>query len=253
MCTDLDGTLIPNKSAPEDPGSRRRFQEFILSGKVTLVYVTGRHKMLMEEAIAEYHLPRPDFAICDVGTTIYEDGKRLDSWDREIDPDWNGYQRSDLAALFQGFEELELQEKSKQNVHKLSYYVALAADQDALMKKMDALLNERAVQASLIWSVDEQKKVGLLDVLPKSATKRHAIEFLMKREGFSLQNTIFAGDSGNDLPVLMSPIRSILVGNASDSVKKQIQGNQDLYIASAFYSAGVMEGIAHFSPEVANW
>ncbi len=253
LCTDLDGTLIPNGTKPEPPGCRKRFHEFVLQEEVTLAYVTGRHKKLMEEAISKYQLPPSRFAICDVGTTIYADGKRVGGWDREIDLDWNGYSRHDLAALFDGLDHLTLQEEGKQNKHKLSYYVPLRSDSTTLLQQMEALLKEREIHASLIWSVDEQKKVGLLDVLPESATKRHAIEFLMKEEGFSHEETLFAGDSGNDLPVLNSPIRSILVGNAADSIKNGIKEDRNLYIASASYSAGVLEGIAHFQPEATNW
>jgi len=115
----------------------------------------------------------------------------------------------------------------------------------------------------LIWSIDEFTGTGLLDVLPASANKRHAIEFLMKQLGFDLSNTIFAGDSGNDLAVLTSPIRSVLVANASSDVRdeaKQLALNlgqiDALYFAhgdflgmNGNYSAGILEGVAHYLPE----
>ena len=96
---------------------------------------------------------------------------------------------------------LKLQEDSKQNTYKLSYYVPLEADHEALMSEMHSLLVKKKIRASLIWSIDELAGTGLLDVLPASANKRHAIEFMMKQLGFDLSNTVFAGDSGNDLAV----------------------------------------------------
>ena len=72
ICTDLDRTLLPNGKQPESPAARRRFAEFAAREEVRLAYVTGRHLALVEKAIANYVLPRPDFVIADVGTSLYE-------------------------------------------------------------------------------------------------------------------------------------------------------------------------------------
>lgn len=58
-------------------------------------------------------------------------------------------------------------------------------------------------------------------MLPRNATKLHGIEFLQQRLGYGHSEVIFAGDSGNDLPVLVSPIPSVLVANASAELKQQ--------------------------------
>ena len=149
-----------------------------------------------------------------------------------------------------------------QNTHKLSYYLPLHAEKDIIMSLMEDRLSNKNIKASLIWSVDEPKSMGLLDVLPQNATKLHAIRFLQQYLDYSLDEIVFAGDSGNDLPVLGSPIHSVLVENASDEVKKAAKdlaeqnGHSDaLYFASARYlhmngnySAGVLEGVWHFVP-----
>ncbi len=36
----------------------------------------------------------------------------------------------------------------------------------------------------------------------------------MRQQGFDDGNTVFAGDSGNDVPVLVSAVPSVLVANA---------------------------------------
>jgi len=74
LCTDLDRTLIPNGAEPESPSARERFRQLAGHEEITLAYVSGRHKALIEQAIAEFDLPLPDFAIADVGTTIYQIG-----------------------------------------------------------------------------------------------------------------------------------------------------------------------------------
>jgi hydroxymethylpyrimidine pyrophosphatase-like HAD family hydrolase len=171
-----------------------------------------------------------------------------------------------MHSLFSSSLLLKLQEDTKQNTYKLSYYVPLEADHEALMSDMHSTLVKNKIRASLIWSIDELADTGLLDVLPASANKRHAIEFLMKQLGFDLSNTVFAGDSGNDVAVLTSPIRSVLVANASSDVRDEAKqlalnlGEMDaLYIAhggflgmNGNYSAGILEGVAHYMPETAD-
>ncbi len=59
ICTDLDRTLIPNGPQPESPGARRRFAILAERPEVTLAYVSGRHRALVEDAITTYRLPTP--------------------------------------------------------------------------------------------------------------------------------------------------------------------------------------------------
>jgi len=267
LCTDLDRTLLPNGPQTESSGARDKFKQLATQPGVTLVYVTGRDRRLVENAIDEYQLPDPDYVIADVGSTIYEiqqgDWRYWDRWEQEISPDWQGKSHDDMHALFSDISALKLQEASKQKSYKLSYYIALDVDHKALLSSMHAILVKQQVRASLIWSIDELAGTGLLDVLPASASKQHAIEFLMQRLGFDVSNTIFAGDSGNDMAVLTSPIRSVLVANASTEIRheaKQMALNmgqiEALYFAhgsflgmNGNYSAGILEGVAHFMPD----
>jgi hypothetical protein len=141
----------------------------------------------------------------------------------------------------------------------------LYLEKDSVIARIEMLLAEAGVEASVLWSVDEPKNIGLLDVLPKHATKLHAIEFLQHKLGYTLEEVIFAGDSGNDLPVLTSQIPSVLVANASDEIKQaavQLSRHHGhlraLYLAQSDtkhqgnYSAGVLQGVAHFAPHFVN-
>jgi len=266
LCTDLDRTLIPNGKQPESPQAMERFKRLVNCGEVTLVYVTGRHRALIEQAIAEFDLPQPDFAIADVGTTIYRidssGWRQWDEWDAQIAPDWQGLTHDELCRLLSVFPALRLQEKEKQNRHKLSFYVTLDTDTKRLLDEMDARLKYSDIKANQIWSVDEKAALGLLDVLPASANKLHAIRFMMQQQGFFHENTVFAGDSGNDLDVLLSDIPAVLVANADAEVKSlAANAHKDtLYISgggylgmNGNYSAGILEGVAHFLPEADAW
>jgi len=266
LCTDLDRTLIPNGTQPLSPGATQRFKQLADLKETTLAYVTGRHRALVEQAISDFTLPQPDFVIADVGTTIYQINasgwQHLSNWDAEIAPDWRGLAHEDISKLLEEFPTLLLQEPEKQNLHKLSFYIPLKTDVSILIRDINIKLKLADIKANLIWSIDEEAQIGLLDVLPSSANKLHAIRFLMNKQGFTLENTIFAGDSGNDLDVLMSDIPSILVGNADTEVRKQAAKAHEmsLYIAkgdflgmNGNYCAGIVEGVAHYLPEVDAW
>lgn len=271
LCTDMDRTLLPNGHQPESPRARELFHQLVSRKEVTLAYVTGRHRVLVKDAIGEYRLPQPDFVIGDVGTTIYRvcgnNWEPRQDWQSEIERDWAGYDHSHLVTMFRSLDGIELQETEKQNDFKLSYYVPLDNNASGIMGRMKDLLHAEGINASLVWSVDEMRKSGLLDVLPASATKFHAVEFLRKQLGYKKEQTLFAGDSGNDMQVLTSSIPAVLVANAAADVRQQAvtdaqdNGNRDaLYLAkggyqgmNGNYSAGILEGVAHFFPERKAW
>ena len=272
ICTDLDRTLIPNGLLPESPAAREHFATLAAHSGVTLAYVSGRHRALVEQAIEDYCLPCPDFVIADVGTTIYHVGHendwlRQDDWAQTLAADWGGRSHEQLAALLADVEALRPQEPERQNEHKLSYYTAPYGDREILATRIHARFAAPRILANLIWSVDEPAGVGLLDVLPPSASKFHAIEYLMRRQGFSAGECVFCGDSGNDIEVLASPIPAVLVANCEPSVRELALSlaadrglREQLYIArggfhgmNGNYSAGALEGIAHFLPHTEGW
>lgn len=271
ICTDLDRTLLPNGSEPESAGSRELFCRLASDPSVQLAYVSGRHHQLVLDAIQDFHIPLPDWVIADVGSKIYKfnhsDWEYWHIWETEIAADWHGAQSADVKLLFDDLTELTLQESEKQNAFKLSYYTPLNIDFSRLEAKLHERLQQKGLCSSIIFSVDEAASVGLLDILPSKANKLHAIEFLMASQNFTSVNTVFAGDSGNDLLVMSSAIPSILVANAHQDVIERAfaiaseQGTLDsLYLAKGSfkgmngnYSAGILEGLHHFHPHLAIW
>ena len=271
LCSDLDRTLLPNGPQPESPQARPLLRAVAGRPDLTLVYVTGRHLDLLREGIEEFDLPLPRYAIGDVGTTLYEvrsgEWSLWQPWSDRIAEDWQGCSHDDLAELFADIDLLRLQEPEKQNTYKLSYYADPDLDAQAVTRLMQKCLEREGIRASIIWSVDETKEIGLLDVLPERATKRHAIEFLMRERGFASEQTVFAGDSGNDLPALTSGLQAVLVRNAMDAVREEAvrrareKGFADcLYLAqggllgmNGNYAAGVLEGLVHHLPDTRAW
>jgi len=267
ICTDLDRTLIPNGPQSESSNVRARFSQLASHPEVVLAYVSGRDQQLAKNAILNYQLPPPDFVIGDVGTTLYSVNDNAEwahqtEWENQISKDWAGKSHADLKDVLQGLSTLRLQEHNKQNKHKLSYYVPVQADRESLSAMVNSRFAELGVRSNLIWSLDEPRGVGLLDILPASASKLQAIQWLMEKEGFSNDNTVFCGDSGNDMEVLASPVPAVLVANAAQDIKNLARELSDasnlgdaLFIAhgdffgmNGNYSGGMLEGIAHYHP-----
>lgn len=271
LFSDLDRTILPNGSQEESPRVRSALWRLAERPEMTLVYVTGRNKILIMDAIKEFAIPVPDFAIGDVGTTLYRvtNGKweMTASWSRHIGKDWKGLVGHDLTGLLDDFDEIRLQEPEKQNQYKLSYYADRTVNHYHLVDKIRRRLQAKGINAGIIWSVDEPNELGLIDILPEHATKLHAIKFLLQTQGIHKQRAVFAGDSGNDLDALTSGLQAILVKNAAEDVRKealeimsQKQMMDRLYLAqgnffgvNGNYTGGVLEGLAHFFPETEHW
>jgi hypothetical protein len=268
LCTDLDRTLLPNGEPPESPGARRLFRRVANRDDVQLAYVTGRDRRLVEEAIEQYALPTPNWLIADVGTSLYrvQQGRwhRSADWDARLEHCWRGRSSEDLAPLLADLKELTLQEPIKQGRHKLSFYHAPEAPSGALQARIQQRLDDDDLAAKLVFSVDEAAGVGLLDILPAMADKLQAVRFLIEQHDYRREHTLFAGDSGNDLEILVSDIPSVIVANARTAVIQQAQqlsrqaGTQaQLYVAgggflgmNGNYGAGILEGLAHFHPQL---
>jgi hypothetical protein len=270
ICSDLDRTLIPNGFQEESVHARPALRRLAQNAHVYLAYVSGRDRRLIRDAIEEFYLPEPDYAIGDVGTTLYRvtngNWQLSDEWRDEIGKDWRGYNWEALAELLEDIDNIRLQEPEKQNLYKLSFYTDPRIDPQRLIARIRRVLDEKGVSANLIWSVDEISTTGLLDIVPARANKLRAIQFLIQQEQFCETRTVFAGDSGNDLDVLTSGLQAILVKNATEDVRKHAietlsakQLSERLYLPkgnfcgmNGNYAAGVLEGLAHFLPETGN-
>ncbi|MFW5887234.1 MAG: HAD-IIB family hydrolase [Bacteriovoracia bacterium] len=276
---DLDRTLVPN-GAEEYDGSLEEFYKRVSELKdVVLVYATGRNLDLFLEAEKEYNLKIPDFFLGSVGTEVFQKKKSFLSKKTKLvpDPDWQKYVRErhpnwNREKIIQGIKEITgeffgenseqnfyLQESGVQNENKISYYLKGEDLVDEITFKLEEYINKNKILAEVVYSFDPHKNLGLVDVLPKYATKLGAVEFLVKKLGRNLEDVVYCGDSGNDLLPLTSGIKSILVKNAREDVKqkaleivKEKRIEDKLYIArgnnkmNGNYSSGVIEGLEHF-------
>ena len=270
ICTDLDGTLIPDGRAPESPSARERFARVVARPEVMLAYVTGRHMELVEEAIAGYSLPVPQLVVADVGATIYDvnpgSWRPWPSWANKLAEQWPSGSSEGFLLLGREMAGLRPQEESKQAEFKVSFYLEDDADSREILPDVRDWLARFEIPARLIFSRDS-KGTGLLDLLPPAAGKLSAIEFILEQAGFRLDSSVFSGDSGNDLEVLASRLPAVLVANADAEVEAEAREmaaaagcSHSLYLArggllgmNGNYAAGILEGLVHFLPETSEW
>lgn len=272
ICTDLDRTLLPNGRQPESPGVREILARLVSREEIDLAYVSGRDLRLVLEAMEEYRLPRPRFIIGDVGTSIYESTREAGwkpsvAWQETILADWGGRDPGQLREALDSIGGIELQEPSKQGPAKVSYYLAEDADRAELEATITRRLTRLGVRFRPVWSAAEVEQRAFLDILPSSAGKLRAIEFLIEEGHHVRDRVLFAGDSGNDLEALASGLPAVLVANAEEEVRSLAvetatrRGCRDrLYLArggflggNGNYAGGILEGIAHFFPETIRW
>lgn len=271
LCMDMDRTALPNGPQEESPQARKLLRRIARRPELIIAYVSGRRKELQIDAIREFNLPEPAYSVADVGTSIYEvaNGQWClsEAWSTKISQSWQGRTSADLKPLLENLSDLRLQEADAQSPSKLSYFAESDLNHTKMMQRIQSRLEPHGLHSSIIWSVDETTHTGLLDILPAGADKRHAVEFLMRHTGVTPDRMVYAGDSGNDLPVLTCGLQAVLVANAIDAVRECARQGADehgspkhLYLArgnflgmNGNYAAGILEGLAHFLPETRTW
>ena len=261
LATDLDRTLLPNGSWQADSGAIKLFNELTQKNGVVVVYVTGRNLQLTETAIREFGVRYPDVLCSDVGTSIrkYKNGMWTfdEGWVAHVkrsSPRWNAAAIKELLAGIDGMRE---QESEHLNPFKQSYYVDHAKREEVL-REVDERV-EGKFDEVIIYSFDSQDGKGLLDLLPQSATKQTALEYVAEELGADKEEVVFCGDSGNDIFPLTAGFSGVLVRNADDqlveNIKQAMADNPDLKIyfargnfkgLSGYYTSGVIEGACHY-------
>lgn len=256
LATDLDGTLIP---LPDNAGNQAALEvlhQAFAAGRLELVFATGRHLESVLEAIPKYALPRPDWIVCDVGTSIHR--RQGDSFalfkpfETHLAETTHGVDRTAVESLLADLEGLSLQSPERQQRFKISYESA-AAD----VERLAALVNQRLAAAALPYaglaSLDPYRGAGLLDVLPAGASKAAALIWLATHADFVPDEVVFAGDSDNDFAALACGFRAIVVANAPQGLadraeralaERNLPGR--LFRATRPATSGVLEGCRHF-------
>lgn len=257
VASDLDGTLFPNNHHSFREEDYDLFRELYAQKKFLFAAITGRHLSLALQGFQQFRVPLSDFLVGDVGTTVYErrDGEWIknEEWKKHCAEDFGEYNHTSIAVLFSEYSKIWLQEKEKQNNYKISYYHHLSENVEEIRQTMQKVLDERGVRTSIIMSVDHIQNLGLVDILPKRATKEDALQFLVQETKTLRENVLYCGDTGNDLLPLTAGFPAVLVGNATNEIQKQARelakkrgSENNLFCTKENYVGGILEGMKHF-------
>lgn len=257
LATDLDGTLIPLKEHPRNKVDLKTLLHYRLMERLTLVFVSGRHKESICEAICEQHLPLPDWVIADVGTTIYraEDPFMLtpiSEYHEHLSDLTDGRPIEELDEIALTFDSVRRQESEKQGDFKRSFY-ADADQTHAIADQIRKTLAENNLPFAVIDSIDPFTGDGLIDLLPQNVSKAYALRWWTDHIDRPREAVVFAGDSGNDMAAFTAGYRTIVVGNTDRSIANAVaeehrrqEWADRLFLAEGRGTSGVLEGCKHF-------
>jgi len=234
--SDLDGTLLGNpegtqrfKAAWERLPPRRR---------PLLVYNSGRLVDDLRRFVADATLPAPDYLIGGVGTQIFNfrTGQFLEDFYQFLAEGWDLAQIEAVVGAFPG---VRRQPPEFQHQFKSSWFLERATPPQ--LGELRQRLAAAGLGVSIVYSSQRD-----LDLLPPRATKAGALQWLCVRLRIGLDETLVAGDTGNDSSMFRLPgVRGIIVENAQPEL---FEATVDIpiYTARAVLADGVLDGLLHY-------
>jgi sucrose-6F-phosphate phosphohydrolase len=257
LATDMDGTLLPLRKSAAEMEALSELNKS-LEGPATpeFVIVTGRRFETVMEAYEEFPLPPPDWIICDVGSSIYH--REGNEWVlfREYADELAGlvgtWDHEKIFNFVENMSDIRPQDAVHQQAFKASFNTPEALVEN-VANTLATRFAENDAPLNVIFNHDLETGEGMIDVLPKNVSKAYALKWLIKKGIFAADQVVFAGDSGNDLDVFLSGLRSIIVSNAPAWIHRQAHdkaasaGDADrIYSAQSEATCGLVEGLRHF-------
>ena len=228
LICDIDNTLTGCRA------SAAKFAEYVRENEtIAFGIATGRSLIEAQRMIREWGLPAPRVLITSVGSEIYwntPDGlERDEGFSAVISRDW---QPEKIDVCLRGTEDIVPQADIEQRAFKRSYRTNAA--QAEVVK---VALRKTGLPARVIFSHG-----SLLDVLPQSAGKNAAVEYVTRSIGIEPSRVIVAGDSGNDLDMIENGANAIIVSNAENALLA-LADRPHVLLTKKPYAAGVLEGL----------
>lgn len=225
--SDVDDTLLGDENALID------LADALQLGRNSLIiaYNSSRPCASLFKTLETIpHIPHPDYLIGGMGTEIQEvkTEKLLTEYTQQLRKDWE-YHRITAIMDNMGY---QAHPQEFQTFFKASYDIPDVAS----YKKILHCLQAASLKAKTIYSGGKN-----LDIIPCNGGKGNALEYFRQQLGIPPQHVIVAGDSENDLEMLVAPYRCIIVANATRPLK-QLTGDY-IYHTSLPYAGGILEGL----------
>lgn len=234
LATDLDGTFLGGP-----PEERRRFYDWIEANRarVGLIFVTGRDPGHIGQLTRKEGVPRPDYVVGDVGTTIAQvDAQHyltpIEALEAEIAQAWanaNGTVQARLSSV----RGLSLQSTGFR--YRVSYDMDPASFDTRALDIIAELGHDALISDN-----------RFLDVLPKGVSKGPSLLRLLAHLGIDNRRCLVAGDTLNDLSMLTLGLPAVAVGNSEPALLKELAGLDHVHLAEAHGVSGIAEAIVRF-------
>ncbi|GGG58446.1 hypothetical protein GCM10011415_00290 [Salipiger pallidus] len=233
LATDLDGTFLGGTE--ED---RARLYDWIEANRETvgLIFVTGRDPKFIGK-LCDGGVPWPEYVVGDVGTTIarVEDGKihPIEPLEVEIAETW-GDAGATVRDALHGHPGLTLQETD------FRYRISYDLDPDAF----DDSAHDKVREMGHDTLVSDNK---YFDVLPRGISKGPSLRRLVTHLGIEEGRVLAAGDTLNDLSMLVCGLQAVAVGGSEQALLDKVSGKPQVHCAEAIGAAGILEAIEAFN------
>jgi len=236
LATDLDGTFLGGSNQ-----QRAEFYQYIQAQRdsasalaehrIVLVYVTGRELDWISRLCEDPNIPKPDYIIGDVGTTIvhgetFEPISVLQDW---VAQTW-GNANEQVKALLTNEPGIELQ--SVNPAYRVSYYYEPESLQPSTIQKVIDAGFDCILSADIYF-----------DVMPKGVSKGPTLLRFLEEMCFKADNTIVCGDTLNDLSLFETGLKGIAVGNSEPKLVDKIQRMENVYYSPYPGVMGIWDGL----------
>lgn len=232
IITDLDNTLTGDAEALEE------FKTLISENEqIGFGIATGRRLDSAMALIEQLDLPKPDLIETDSGTQLHY-GSALTpdrSWQKQIGFAW---QPKEVHAVLDQLPGVHIQAESHQSDYKVCY--ELDPEKAPSLDQIKKSLREAGVRAKVILSLGVY-----LDVIPVRGGSELSMRHMLWKWGFSPENVLVAGDSGNDVGMLLGRTLGVVVGNHGDELEV-LRGRPRVYFAEGHNARGILEGIDYY-------
>jgi len=231
LATDLDGTFLGGSQA-----QRRALYDWIEANRasVGLIFVTGRDPGFITGMVRD-GLPRPDYVVGDVGTTIAEVAPDatlhpIEALEAEIAALWAD-RGEEVRRALDGAPGLALQPTEFR--YRVSFDMDPAAFDPAVAERV------RAMGLDPLISADQY-----FDVLPPGVSKGPSLRRLIAHLGVAEDRVLAAGDTLNDHSMLVCGTPAVAVGGSEPALLEAVADHPRVHKARAPGAAGIIEGIA---------
>ena len=234
LATDLDGTFLGGTE--ED---RRDLYAFIEANRdsVGLVFVSGRDPAFIHQMCSDRALPWPEYVVCDVGTSIAEvtQDRRIAPipvLENEIAAQWNdsGDRVRETLSAFPGLKEQQTD---------FRFRVSYDYDPDAYDPRAGEAIEEMGHDVLISDN-------RFLDVLPRGVSKGPSLLRLIDHLGVAPERVLAAGDTLNDLSMLVAGTPAVAVGGSEAPLIEALPDLPRIHLASAVGAAGIVEAMIAF-------